>query len=176
MRAIPNRGSRTEVADDSPGSDVFAELVQELLAAEEKRRDSLEARGGAVITVSGALVTLLLALTALVTREKTFTLPEAARVRLSFAVVAFVVAALLAIATYIPQPARITDPAQLSELLPTMWDRGSDFALKKVTATRLEQLATMQSANDRKARALLGAISAQVVAVLLLAWAVLRIV
>jgi hypothetical protein len=160
-------------AEGSPA--IFAELVIELVAAEDKRRESLEARGNSVITVSGTLVTLLLALAALVTREKTFRLPDAARDRLSIAVLASVLAALLAIATYMPQPARITDPAQLSRLLPSIWDRGTDFALKKATATRLEQLTTTQTANDRKARALLGAVLAQVIAVLLLAWAVLEI-
>jgi hypothetical protein len=162
--------------DGAPGSPaVFAEFVTELLAAEDKRRESLEARGGSVITVSGTLVTLLLALAALVTKEKAFSLPHAARDRLSFAVLAFVVAALFAIATYAPQPTRITDPAELAGLLPTLWNRGTDFALKKTTATRLEQLRTAQTANDRKARALLAAVTAQVVAVILLAWAVLEI-
>jgi hypothetical protein len=146
------------IPDDAEGGRaVFAELIRELLAAEDERRESLEARGGSVITVSGALVTLLLGLAALATKEKSFTLPEAARDRLSIAVFAFVLAALL------------------STLLPTIWDRGTDFALKKATATRLEQLATTQTANDRKARALLGAVAAQVVAVLLLAWAVLAL-
>jgi hypothetical protein len=60
-------------------------------------------------------------------------------------------------------------------LLPTIWDRGGDFALKKTTATRLEQLATTKAANDRKALALLGAVIAQVAALLLVAWAVLEI-
>ncbi|HEY7077248.1 MAG TPA: hypothetical protein VH418_17855 [Solirubrobacteraceae bacterium] len=163
-------------APDSAGSPaLFASLVSELLAAEEKRRESLEARGGSVITVSGTLVTLLLGLAALVTKETTFHVPPAARDRLSVAVFAFVAAALLAIATYVPQPARIVDPAGLARLLPTIWDRGGDFALKKTTATRLEQLATTKAANDRKALALLGAVIAQVAALLLVAWAVLEI-
>jgi hypothetical protein len=158
------------------GPEIFAGLVAEQLASEEKRRESLEGRGGFVITLSGALVTLVLAIAALVTRQRTFVLPPDARDRLSYAVVAFVIAALLAIATYAPQRTRVTDPAQLAALLPRLWERGADFALKKVTATRVEQLALTQQSNDWKARALLGAVSAQVIAVLLLAWAVLAIV
>jgi hypothetical protein len=154
---------------------IFAALVTELVAAEDKRRESLEARGAGVITTSGALVTLLLALAALVTREQTFTLPDAARDSLSLAVAAFVLAALLAIATSAPQRARVTEPAELAELLPALWDRSPDYALKKATATRLEQLETTQTANDRKAFALLAAVAAQVVAVMLLAWAVIRV-
>jgi hypothetical protein len=162
--------------DDGPGSPaLFADLVGELLDAEDKRRASLEARGASVITVSGTLVTLLLGLAAVITNDKTFELPAGARDPLSLAVVAFVIAALLAIATAVPQRSRITDPAELGRLLPTIWDRGTDFAFKKATATRLQQLASMQRANDRKALALLGAVIAQVVAVLLLSWAVLEI-
>ena len=163
-------------APDSPdGPAVFAALVTELVTAEDDRRESLEKRGNSVITVSGTLVTLLLGLGAVVAGKGQFKVPEAARQPLSFAVLAFVVAALLAIATYAPQPARITDPGELSRLLPTYWDQGADFALKKTTATRLQQLKSAQAANDFKARLLLGAVAAQVTAVIFLAWAVLTI-
>jgi hypothetical protein len=162
MSAPASDGDRTFVAD----------FVGELLTAEEKRRESLEARGSAVITVSGALVTLLLALTALVTRQHSFILPAQARVGLTFAVVAFVVAALLSIATYVPQPTRIADAAGLRSVMPTIWERDSEFWRKKIIATRLAQLEALQASNDRKAGALLGAVAAQVAAAGFLAWAV----
>jgi hypothetical protein len=72
-----------------------------------------------------------------------------------------------------PQRVRITDPAVLSDFLPDLWLCDVDFAMKTATATRLELLAVTQAANYRKALALLGAIAAQVIAVLLLAWSVL---
>jgi hypothetical protein len=167
----------TDGADggEADSGTVVTDLVRELLEAEDKRCESLESRGSSVITVSGTLVTLLFALAALVTEQEGFTLPDAARDRMSLAVVAFVVAALLAIATNARQPARITDPAALTKLLPELWVRDVDYAKKTATATRLEQLAVTQAANDRKALALLGAITAQVVAVLLLAWSVLAL-
>jgi hypothetical protein len=152
---------------------IVVEFVRDLVAAEDERRRSLEARGTSVITVSATIVTLLLGLSALVTSQQSFTLPHAARERLTLAVAAFVVAVLLAIATYVPQPARITDPAGLLRTIPKLWDREAEFWRQKITATRLDQLAAMQAANDRKARALLAAVLAQVVAVALLAWAVL---
>jgi hypothetical protein len=165
----------TQDGGEAEGPALIARFISELVGAEDKRRESLEARGGSVISVSGTLVTLLLGLAALVTEEKSFVLPEAARDRLTFAVVAFVIAVLLAIATYVPQPARITDPTALARIVPDLWERDADFAGKKITATRLEQLASMQATNDGKARALLGAVAAQVVAVALLAWAVVGI-
>lgn len=148
-------------------------FVKELLAAEDKRSVSLEARGSAMITASATLVTLLVALGAFVTSQEDFTLPVSARGSLSVAVVAFVVAAVLGIATYVPQPARITDPVALAELLPKYWPRGDEFAQKKITATRLEQLEVLQKANDLKARALLAAVFAQLVGIAALAWTVL---
>ena len=161
---------------DSPdGPTVFAAMVTELVAAEDRRRESLETRGNSVITVSGTLVTLLVGLGAVVSGKDAFKVPAAARQWLSFAVVAFVVATLLAIATYAPRPTRVTDATELSRLLPTFWNQGTDFALKKTTATRLEQLRSAQAANDRRARLLLGAVAAQVAAVIFLAWAVLTI-
>lgn len=162
---------------DSPDAPtVFAALVVELVAAEDRRRESLEERGRSVITISGTLVTLLLGLAAVVKSRDSFKVVGAARPQLSFAVIAFVVAALLAIGTYAPQSARVTDPGEMSQLLPTYWNQDIDFALKKTTATRLEQLKSAQASNDFKAWLLLGAVAAQVAAVVLLAWAVLTIV
>jgi hypothetical protein len=154
------------------GQEVFPDFAKDLLAAEDKRRESLEARGTSMITASATLVTLLVALGAFVTNRQGFMLPDATRVPLSIAVVGFVVAALLGIATYVPQPTRVTDPIALTGLLPEYWPKGNDFAQKKVTVTRLEQLATLQKGNDWKARALLAAVVAQVTAVGALASAV----
>jgi hypothetical protein len=152
---------------------VFPNFVNDLLTVEDKRRDSLEARGSSMITASATMVTLLVALGAFVTDRDDFQLPEGTKAPLSVAVVAFVVAAVLGTATYIPQPARMTDPVALSRLLPEYWSKGPDFAQKKITVTRLDQLASLQKANDRKAWALLAAVVAQLVAVGALAWAVL---
>jgi hypothetical protein len=154
---------------------VFPEFVKDLLAVEDKRRETLEARGASVITVSGTLVTLLVALGAFVTNRQGFVLSDTTRAPLSVAVIAFVVAALLGIVTYIPQPVRVTDPNALAELLPEYWPKGKEFALKKITATRLDQLASLQKSNDWKAGALLAAVAGQVVAVGALAWTVLAI-
>ncbi len=80
-----------------------------------------------MITVTGTLVTLLLGLAALAMKESsTFTLVPAARDRLSYAVIVFVLAAVLAIATAVPQPARMTDPAELRSVLPELWRRDAD--------------------------------------------------
>lgn len=165
------------VADQPLASarDVYPEFVKELLEAEDKRRASIESRGVAVVTVSGTLVTLLLGIAALVTRAQAYQLRGSARAILLWAVVAFAVAALSAIATAVPQPQRITDPAALLPDIRARWNTSVDAALKKVTTTRLEQLAETQRSNNVKATALLTAVIAQVVAVALLAGAVVEI-
>jgi hypothetical protein len=160
-------------AADSPS--LYTALVRQLLDAEEKRRDSLETRGASVITVSGALVTLLFGLAAVVTGAADFQVPGAVRDRLGWAAIAFVLAALLAVATYAPQPTRMTDPHKLADVLPDLWTRDLDHARKTATRTRLDQLAAAQRANDIKGFLLAGAIAAQVIAVVLVAWAVLGI-
>jgi hypothetical protein len=151
---------------------LYTDFVKELQDAEDKRRESLDARGAQVITVSGTLVTLLLALGALVTKRQDFVLDGVAGDLIKIAVIAFGLAALLAIATYMPQPTRITDAAQLQRDLPELWQRSPDYARKRTTVTRTEQLAEAQRANDTKARLLLGAIFFQTVAVGLVAAAV----
>ena len=154
---------------------VLATFVKDLLAAEDRRRESLEARGSAVITVCGTLVTLLLGLAALVTEREGFLLRGTSAALVTASVVVFAVAAVLAIVTYAPQPIRITDPHELAKSLPTVWSKGPEFAEKKTTATRLSQLAETQRTNDVKARVLLGAVAVQVIGVALLAAAVVSI-
>src|SRR5689334_21212423 len=53
-RAARGAGGR-QVSDEG----AFPDFVKDLLAVEDKRRDSLEARGSSMITVSASLVTLL---------------------------------------------------------------------------------------------------------------------
>lgn len=163
------------MSTDPAGPSALPDFAKDLLEAEDRRRESLESRGTSVITVSGTLVTLLLALGALVTKQKDFVLEGLARDLLTAAVVAFVVAALLAIATYAPQPTRVTDARVLSNELPEVWQWGEEHAAKRVTTTRLDQLATAQDANDLKAGLLLAAVLCQVAAVLLVAAAVIDI-
>lgn len=152
--------------------EIFGDFVDELVAAEDKRRDSIESRGMSVITVSGALVTLLLALAALVTKQQNFRLTAGARHLVVAAVLAFVGSAVLAIATYIPRPTRATDPGTLPDEIRERWEGTPDSARKKTTITRIEYLQESRRSNNWKAAALLMAMLVQVAALVLLALAV----
>ena len=152
--------------------EVFNDFVDELVAAEDKRRDSIESRGMSVITVSGTLVTLLLALAALVTKQQSFRLTAGARDLLVAAVLAFGGSAVLAIATYIPRPTRATDPNTLLAEIQQRWGKPPDSARKKTIATRIEYLQESRRSNNWKAAILLAAMLVQVAALVLLALSV----
>src|SRR5215470_18460291 len=83
-------------ADDG---NIYAAYIQSLLDHEQDRKTVLEAKASAVITTSGVLVTLLFGLVAVVTGAKTFKLPEASHGWLIAAILLFVVATGLGIAT-----------------------------------------------------------------------------
>jgi hypothetical protein len=152
--------------------EVFADYVKEQIDLEDRRRASLEARGSGVITVSGTLVTLLFAFSAVVTRTPGLALPGVLKVRLTWALIAFAVSSLIAIGTLIPLALHTVDAARLAPVLRNRWDGTVDEALKTTTATRVADLASLQRVNTVKSMLLVAAVAVQVVAVALLVWAV----
>lgn len=156
---------------DSAG-EVFADFVKDQLEQEDKRRASLETRGVGVITVSGTLVTLLFGISAVVTKNAAFTAPAEVRQRLSWALLAFAVSSVIAIGTTMPLATQIVDATRLGPEIQHRWGSTLDAAQKKITGTRVADLTSAQRVNTIKSLLLMTAVSAQVVAVLLLAWSV----
>lgn len=158
-----------EGSDDDPnGRAVYAEYIREQLADQEARKASLEQRGLAVITTSGALVTLLFGLTALtVKRESTFVIPDKAAVFLALALVFFVLAALSALITNLPRSYRGVTVKALREAVKTEWDVSEATASRRVALTRLTVLASAKAVNNQKGFALIAGIAAEIVAVAL---------
>jgi hypothetical protein len=154
--------------EEPRGRTVYSEYIKEQLADQEARKISLEQRGLAVITTSGALVTLLFGLTALtVKRESTFAIPDRAAVFLIAALVFFVAAALSALITNIPRSYRGVTVNALREAVKAQWDDSEATASKKVALTRLTVLASAKRVNNQKGYALLGGVAAEIVAVAL---------
>lgn len=151
------------------GGSAYAEFVKDAVATEAQRRESIENRARAVVTLSGTLVTLLLALSSLITKMESYQLPVAARWLTLVAAIVFTLSALAAIGTAMPQTERVIDPAALTRSLPPRWHWSEDSALKKITATRLLQLTAIQRANAIKSTLLLVSVATQVVAIALLA-------
>jgi hypothetical protein len=162
--------------DEAPtAGTAFSDFVKDVVAVEEQRRDSTETRARSVVTVSGTLVTLLLGFATLVTTATSYQLPDPARVLVLIAAGTLATSTLAAIWTALPQADRVIDPRKLMQALPERWEWEPDQALKKITATRLAQLTSMQRANDVRAILLLTAIGLQAIAVTLLAVAVIAV-
>jgi hypothetical protein len=153
---------------------MFADFLAGELAAEETRRDSLERRGLALVTVAGSLVTLLFALQAAFLRPSgRGSLPGLSVGSLLAGLVALVVTAGCAVGTNAPQRVRLIDPDGVLTTAKERWESPADDAVRSVLATRTQQLRASQEGNDRRGMLLLTGMFALAIAVLALALAVM---
>jgi hypothetical protein len=155
-----------------PDADAYVTLITDRVDVAEKRATALEARAVTVITTSGTLVTLLLALAALVTRTQTFQVPKSAITIAAFAAFAFVAAAICALLANLPAKRWDVLPDTVRDQLWERWGDGGDRPLEKVSATRLEIWSSVEKQNNAKANAVFAAVTAQGVAIALLTIAV----
>jgi hypothetical protein len=152
----------------------FADFLAGELAAEDSRRDSLEKRGLALVTVAGSLVTLLFALQAVFLRPSgRSSLPGLSVGSLLVGLVALVATAGCAVATNVPRMVRLIDPDGFLATAKERWESPADDAVRSVLATRVEQLRASQQGNDRRGMLLLTGMLALAIAVLALALAVM---
>ena len=157
-----------EPPEEPKGRAVYADYIKGEVEAQEARKSSLEQRGLAVITTSGALVTLLFGLTALtVKREATFDIPTTAAVFLAAALVFFVVAALLALIRNLPRSYAGVTVNALGDAVKNRWDVNEATASRMVALTRLKVLASAKYVNNQKGLALIWAMVAEILAVAL---------
>jgi hypothetical protein len=137
------------------------------------RKSSIEQRGAGVVTTSGVLVTLLLALAGLATEaSKTVVLPHAARWWLVAALIAFIVATLLALLTNIPLRYEAVTAAAISGRLDEKPIKSVPDAQRDIALTRAKSLADAKCKNGVKAWFLFAAITCEAIAVGLLGVAV----
>ncbi len=157
--------------------ELLSDFVREQLESEDKRRSSLEGRGASVITVSGTFVTLIFGVTAFVTGGAGLAVTQTVECLLRWTLVAFAGSSVIAIGTALPLATQIVDAHGLAAELPRTWGGSVEGAQKKITATRLEDFASIQRVNNVKAVLLSLAIVFQVAAVSLLAgtlWTLMR--
>ncbi|MEU9631372.1 hypothetical protein ACFZDB_20900 [Streptomyces luteogriseus] len=142
-------------------------LIDAELDVERTRKTSLEARGLAVITGSGTLVTLMLAVAALAMGKEKQAVSGWPEWILALSVLLFVLAACFGIAVNAPSRYFRIDPASLSGLITREeWGEPGHDAERELTAARLAELSDARTRNEKKARRVLAAISCQVVGVL----------
>jgi len=115
----------------------------------------------AVITSSGAFVTLVLAVAALVAGADDFVLSEGAQNWLLAALIAFVISAVLGVFTN--APLEYDEPAgALHAWVDQNWSATASGALKAATLSDIETLVAAREKNGAKARLLEWAVSCEV--------------
>jgi len=99
---VDGSGSGRHPALEATAGFDYGALIIETLSEERDRKKSLEQRGLAVVTTSGALVSLLFAIGAVVTSAESFHVPGVARTLLAVGVGLFAAAAVAGIRTNRP--------------------------------------------------------------------------
>jgi hypothetical protein len=160
-----------EEAEKTAGQAVYGPLLENLLTNERTRKSSLEQRGGAVITTSGVLVSLLFGIVAVVTNASGFTLPGSSRVFLVLALVLFVLAAVGGIIINRPLPYLQIHHEDLRRVVDAEenWNATSEIAARRVAEVQVSILERARQHNRSKARWLRRAMSLQILAAVALA-------
>jgi hypothetical protein len=157
------------------GSSVYSAFIAGLLADEERHKDSLEARGLAVITTSGVLASLLFGFVATLAGTNAFALPSSADDPLVAAAALFILAASLGILTNVPFLYKAVKPSSLALGCRELWADQSGDAELMVASTQVNLYASVRSANTVKAVLLMAAFTAEVAALVPLLIAVVYI-
>lgn len=153
--------------------DAYRRLISEQLVEQRDRKKSLEQRGVAVITTASVLASLLLGIGALAGGSDTFTLPDSSRPFVGLALVLFVLSGSLAIGTNWPRSYEEPTNEALRKLAtPEEWMESDDTGAMNSAAVEVVIIARAREVNGQKAMMLIGAMIAQLVAVLLFGWAV----
>jgi len=166
----------TDPAEGDIAGPVLADYAAALYTEECQRGEAIESRGRTVISSAGVMVTLLLALAAVGTRTTAVKIAPGPLIFIAAAVSSFALSAITAVATAAPQSAHLINPNQFEIAIKTAWDRPKNAALKRITATRIQEIADIQRSNTRKAVMLLTAISLEALAIIFLAATVLWII
>jgi hypothetical protein len=154
------------------GSYIAAELL-----AQEVRKTSFEQRGLAVVTTSGVLVTLLLGLSALATKEaSTFVPSSTVKGFMVGALIAFLGAAVAALTVNIPRRYSVVSPDDLRARLKEEPVRSEGKAQLDVALTGIKALRRAKKINGTKSWLLFAAIALEVIALAQLGVAVALIV
>lgn len=160
----------------NPGTAAYGKFVKNQLAAQDERKGSFEQRGVALVTTAGALVTLLFGLAAFATTGKIEQLPHDAKTWLAVALVVFVIAAVLALATNFPFIYDAPKAAAIRGRLKETPIRDEDAALRDIAFTRLTMLEDAKTKNKWKGRLLFTAMAFEVGAVAFVGVAIFEVI
>jgi hypothetical protein len=150
--------------------EAYGQLIDDQLAEERARKTSIEQRGVGVITTSGALVTLLFGLSALATKSQSFVLSDPARWTLLIAVVLFLAASVLGLATnWALSYFEVTVPSMRTLVEPEGWSEEATEAARQAAEARVDIIESFRSNNQMKGWMLRAAMGVEILAVATLA-------
>jgi hypothetical protein len=155
--------------------DVYGNLLAKLLAFETERKASIEQRGVAVITSSGVLVSLLIALSALLIGQRSEDhFGGVSRAIIIASVAAFIVAAIFGVVANAPRTYEGFSESDLDRIVSKYsWSANGEEAALLVAQQQARELKTAVKINNRKADYIQWAIIAQVIGVGLVAMAII---
>jgi hypothetical protein len=154
----------------------YAEFVTKQLTTEESAAAAFTSRAGATITTSGALVTVLLALGAIVPKGTRIDVHRSTVVLALCGLLFYLVSALMSIAVLTPSLRRSVDVDGMAAEFRSHWADPESRAARKTMATEMELLRQLQVVNDRKGSWLFVAVVAQAAATASIAVAVATVV
>jgi hypothetical protein len=162
--------------EESPGGPLYSDLIQEALAEERARKDSMERRGIAMVTASAFLSALILSLLAF-TFDNISELPRFETDAVWAALAGFVAAAALGLA--VNRPVGYSEPTvdYLEKInQQTYWDGSEKTAAHRVNESRIETIKSYRDINGGKAKLLTLALIAQTIGIVALAALIIALV
>lgn len=174
----PDKASQPDLATDAEqAGPVIADLIGKELDTERSVMASLQARGLAVISSAGTLVTLLFGLSALAMKAEQFRLPPGTRLPLYTATALLVGAAVAGIVTNAPRGAGRANLSDLSDHLDSpYWEYPAAQAQREVARSQLRSAQSMRKSNRFRARFLLGAIVLEIAGIACVMWAAIALI
>jgi hypothetical protein len=149
----------------------YATFISEQLEAEISRRSALDARGTGVVTVSGTLVTLTLAVGGFAL-SKSHKISTVGKVGVIGALALFVLASIAGIAASFLHEYQVADQSTLEAMLGSHW-RDSEIDARNVCAhLDAQTVQSLRKGNNSKALQLTVALSLQVAAIAALGFTV----
>jgi hypothetical protein len=147
----------------------YAAFIEAELKAERERRASLDARGLAVVTTSGGLVTLLAAVGAFVSANGNFRLPGNVVPWLIVTLAGFVVAATFGILANTNWRYKVIDRAGLDRMRVEHWEDDTAQAMITVAYINVTTIDSLRRGNNIKVGLATSALTAQLAALAALA-------
>jgi len=144
---------------------VYAEFLKAELLAENERRKSVNDRAGSALTGTGGLVTLVLAVFAVLTGTETLTLNGSAKAFLAAALLALLVCAFCAVMAGLPWRFKVTDAETLKAMVDDHWGDNEVDARNVTADLNARVLLSLRAGTSIKVGFLIAAAVCQMVAI-----------